>query len=206
MTLGLIIITVLISILCFYSEEWMGKLQFNPYQVYHRKQYYRLFTHAFVHADWIHLLINMYVLHSFGRAIESVFSELEMAGIIKSASFFYLLLYLGGLLFSPLVTLFKHKENILYNSVGASGAVSAVVFCVIFFVPMGKIQLYFLFPMPAIIFAIAYVIYSSIMSRRAKDNINHDAHLIGALFGFMFPIMVHPKLIYHFIHEIMNAF
>ena len=184
----------------------MGKLQFNPYQVFHRKQYYRLFTHAFVHADWIHLLINMYVLHSFGMAVESIFSQLEAVDVLKSASLYYFLLYVGGLLFSPLVTLFKHRDNFHYNSVGASGAVSAVVFCAIFFMPMGKIQLYFLFPMPAILFAVLYLIYSSIMSKRGKDHINHDAHLIGALFGLLFPLIIDPKLIHHFFSEIFSVF
>lgn len=206
MTLVFVIITSIISIIAFSSEVIMRKLQFNPYQVYHRKEFYRLFTHGFIHADWIHLLINMVVLHSFGRGIEGYFKELEYVGMIKSANFYFILLYIGGLLFSPLLTLFKHKDNYLYNAVGASGAVSAVVFCYIFFSPLQKIHFYFLLPIPGIVFGVAYLVYSSIMSRRAKDNINHDAHFIGALFGFFFPLIINVRLIIHFIDQFKNAF
>ena len=184
----------------------MEKLQFNPYQVYHRKEFYRLFTHGFVHTDWMHLIINMFVFYSFGRAIESYFKQLEYIGMIKSANLYFILLYIGGLLFSPLITLFKHKDNYMYNAVGASGAVSAVVFCYIFFSPLQKIHFYFLLPIPGIVFGIAYLIYSSIMSKRAKDNINHDAHFVGALFGFFFPLIINVRFIFDFIDQIKNAF
>lgn len=201
MTIGIIIITSVISIICFSRPELMARLQFNPYLVYHRKEYYRLFSHAFLHADWLHLIVNMFVLFSFGTTVENYFNQLSIAGLLKNPNLIYIILYIGSLLFATTTTLIKHKDDSLYNSVGASGAVSAIVFTSIFFAPLNKLFLYFI-PLPGIIAGILYLVYSQYMSKRGKDNINHDAHLLGAIFGFLFPLFIDPGLVKLFLQQL----
>jgi membrane associated rhomboid family serine protease len=202
MTLIIVIVTSVISILAFYSENLMSRLIFNPYQVVHRKEWWRLLSHGFLHADWVHLIVNMIVLYSFGRNVESWINQLRIEDYIKSPILTYSLLYFGGIIISTVPTLIKQRNNYMYNSVGASGAVSAVVFTSIFFSPMDKIYFFGAIPIPGIIFAVIYLIYSSYMSRRGKDNINHDAHFAGAVFGFIFPVFIDFDMISHFV----NAF
>jgi membrane associated rhomboid family serine protease len=202
MTLIIVIVTSVISILAFYSENLMSRLIFNPYQVVHRKEWWRLLSHGFLHADWVHLIVNMLVLYSFGRNVESWINQLRVEDYIKSPILTYSLLYFGGIIISTVPTLIKQRNNYMYNSVGASGAVSAVVFTSIFFSPMDKIYFFGAIPIPGIIFAVIYLIYSSYMSRRGKDNINHDAHFAGAVFGFIFPVFIDFDMISHFV----NAF
>ena len=203
MTLVIIIITSLITIISFGRPDLMSKMQFNPYRVYHKKEYYRLFTHAFLHADWMHLIINMFVLFSFGTTVEHYFKQLAIAGLLKNPNISFLILYTGGILFATTTTLYKHKNNTWYNSVGASGAVSAIVFTSIFFAPLNKLFLYFI-PLPGIIAGVLYLAYSHYMSKKSKDNINHDAHLLGAIFGFVFPIFIDPELIKLFFQQLIQ--
>ena len=204
MTFVFIIITCIVSILSFNNEQLFSKLQFNPYQVYHRKEYYRLLSHGFVHADWMHLLVNMFVLYSFGTAVESYFGQLEAAGMMQYGKAWFALMYLAAIIFASVTTLKKHKDDIFYNSVGASGAVSAVLFCSIFFNPWAKLGLYFVIPVPAIIFGAGYLIYTQYMSKRGTDNINHDAHFIGAVFGFLFPLLIKVSFISIFINQLLG--
>lgn len=206
MTILLIVITSVISILGFNNREIFEKLQLNPYATYHKKEWYRIVSHGFLHADWIHLFINMFVLYSFGNSVENIFKQLAYEGIIKSPVLSFVLLYFISMAFATITTIVKHKDNYYYNSVGASGAVSAVVFTHIFFLPIHPIELYAIIPIPGIILGIAYLIYSQYMSKKAKDNVNHDAHFIGAVFGFLFPIALQPKLINVFLNQIFSIF
>jgi len=159
------------------------------------KEYFRFISYGFVHADWAHLLINMFVFYSFGSSV-LYFSE----WYFKYPELFFLALYFGGLVMSTLYSFFKHKDNFNYAAVGASGAVSAVVFASILFYPMGSIRL-FLIPIdiPAFVFGFLYLIYSAVMARRGRDNVGHDAHFYGALFGLVFPIVIMPQLFQIFI-------
>ncbi|HCY00626.1 MAG TPA: rhomboid family intramembrane serine protease [Bacteroidales bacterium] len=202
MTIPIIIITAIVSIMSLNNRTLMEKLQFNPYNTYHKKQWYRLITHAFVHADYMHLFINMLVFLSFGIAVEKMFGELKLIGIISNPTFHFVTLYLGGTIIASLTTLKKHKDNYYYNSVGASGAVSAVVFTSIFFQPLSNLYLMGIIPIPAIIFGVFYLIYSHYMSRKSTDNINHDAHFIGAVFGFIYPLLIDPKLFKIFLNQL----
>ncbi len=199
MTLIIIIVTLIISVIAFYSEEIMSKMMLNPYQVYHKREWYRMITHGFLHADWTHLIINMIVLYSFGSNVEGWFRKLKMAGYIDSVAVTYSLLYFGGIVVSSMITLFRHRNNRWYNSVGASGAVSAVIFTSIFFNPLDRLYFFAVIPIPGIVFAILYLVYSSYMSRRSRDNINHDAHFLGAVYGFVFPFLIDLDLISHFL-------
>ena len=146
----------------------------------------------------MHLLINMFVLYSFGQAVEYYY-EREFGG---NAVWFYMALYVGALVASDLFTYNKHKEDVMYRGLGASGAVSAVVFASILFDPMGEISLYFVIKMPSIVLGIGYLAYSWYMSKNSRDNVNHDAHFYGAVFGFVFTLLLHPSLLSEFIGKI----
>lgn len=202
MTFIIIAITGVISFMAFSNRQLMSKLLLSPYQVIHSKQWYRVLSHILVHADFMHLLINMIVLLSFGLAVESIFGQLQSSGIIGSSTLHFFTLYIGGAVISCLTTLRKHKDNYYYQAVGASGAVSAVVFASIFFRPLDKLYIMGILPVPAILFGVAYLIYSHYMSKKSSDNINHDAHFIGAVFGFIYPLLVDPKLIRIFLNQL----
>lgn len=198
MTILIIIITVAVSFAAFNKRSLVDKLQFNASKIYHNKEYHRLITHAFVHANWEHLIVNMIVLFSFGRAVENYFHY----AFGRNATFYYILLYLGGILFSNLYAIFKHKNNFYYNAVGASGAVSAVLFAAIFFDPWNPVYFFGLIKFPGIVFAALYLFYSYYMSRKQNDNVAHDAHFLGALFGFVFPILIDSDLMRQFLDKL----
>jgi membrane associated rhomboid family serine protease len=201
LTLVIVLITSIFSVLAFSHHSLIYKYQFNPYQIINRRQYERLILHAFLHANWTHLIINMLVLYSFGIALERYFQQYFGANWIP----YYLILYFGAILVSPLYSLFKHRKDYLYNAVGASGAVSAVVFATIFFDPWNKIYFFMAIPMPGIVFAVLYLVYSWVQSIRSKDNIAHDTHFFGALFGFLMPILLNPDLLNLFIRQLTRS-
>ncbi len=198
MTILIIIITAVVSYAAFNRREMADKMKFNASKIVHNKEYYRLVSHAFIHANWEHLIVNMIVLFSFGGAVEQYFKY----QFGRSHTFYFLLLYLGGILFSNLYALIRHRNNFYYNAVGASGAVSAVLFCAIFFDPWNPVYFFGLIRFPGIIFAALYLAYSYYMSRKETDNVAHDAHFLGALFGFCFPILIEPDLLRTFIDKL----
>jgi len=204
MTIFIIIVTSLISIVAFGNRELFEKLQLNPYKVYHKKEWYRIISHGFLHADWVHLIINMIVLLSFGSAVENIFNQLAAKGIIKSPVLVFVLLYFISMIAATLTSVVKQKNNAWYNSVGASGAVSAVIFTSIFFQPLARLYLYAVIPIPGIVFGVLYLGYSHYMSKKGGDNINHDAHFIGAVVGFIFPLFIDPSLIHVFLNQLFN--
>lgn len=204
MTIFIIIVTSLISIVAFGNRELFEKLQLNPYKVYHKKEWYRIISHGFLHADWVHLIINMIVLLSFGSAVENIFKQLAANGIIQSPVLVFVLLYFISMIAATLTSVVKQKNNAWYNSVGASGAVSAVIFTSIFFQPLARLYLYAVIPIPGIVFGVLYLGYSHYMSKKGGDNINHDAHFIGAVVGFIFPLFIDPSLIHVFLNQLFN--
>lgn len=202
MTIVLIIITVAISVLAFQNRSMFIRLQFNPYQVIHRREYYRILSHGFIHANWWHLFVNMFVLYFFGSTVELYLGQLAANGIIRYPVLIFIVFYLLAIVFAASMSLYRHRDDPWYNSVGASGAVSAVLFFSIFFDPWNMIGVYFI-PVPGIIFAVLYVAYSHYQSKRGGDNIAHDAHLLGAVFGFVFPLFLELELIKHFISKLL---
>lgn len=197
MTLNLLIVavTVIISILAFNNRELAEKLRFNAYLIKHEKQSWRFFSYGLIHAGWLHLIINMYVLYSFGRIVES-FLQLHfgLKGVL-----YYGLLYLGGIIFSVLFDFRKYKDDIYYNAVGASGAVSAVLFASILVNPGMELFIFPIpFPVPSWVFGILYLIYSAYMGKKGADNIGHNAHFWGAVFGIVFIAITTPAAIGHF--------
>jgi membrane associated rhomboid family serine protease len=200
-TIIIVVVTAILSILCFSNENLFSRLDFEPYRINKKNEYLRFISHTFVHADWVHLIINMLVFYSFGRYVEQIFGALQERGTIFSGDLFYLLLYFGGAVIASVPSFIKHKEDPNYVSVGASGAVSAVLFSSIFFSPMEKIYFYAVIPMPGIVFGVLYLAYSSYMAKKGNDNVNHDAHFWGAVFGFLFPVILDPSLISNFINQ-----
>ena len=198
-TIIVIVVTILVSVIAMNSEELFARLRFNAYDVRHSNQWYRFFTYGFVHAGYIHLFINMIVLYSFGRIVESGFAS-WFAG---KAGFYYILLYVGGLILSIIPAFGKHKNDVFYNAVGASGAISAVVFSSIILNPAGKIFFFFIpVPIPAPLFGILYLAYEYYMGKRGRDNIGHDAHFWGAIFGIIFTIALKPEIAVSFLRQI----
>ncbi|MGC9352801.1 MAG: rhomboid family intramembrane serine protease [Mariniphaga sp.] len=193
-------ITAVVSFLAFQNVSLMEKLQFNAAQVVHRKQYFRLISHAFVHVSWTHLIVNMLVLYFFGRSVENYFGYF----FGNRAEFYFIILYLGGILVSNVWSLIKHQNDYYYNAVGASGAVSAVLFTFIFLDPWEMLYLFAIIPIPGIVFGVGYLIYSYQMGKRKSDNVAHDAHFLGAVFGFVFPIILKPELFSRFIELLPN--
>jgi membrane associated rhomboid family serine protease len=198
-TLIIIIVTSAISVSAFSKPELMYRYQFNPYMVVNRKEWYRFFTHGFLHADWMHLIINMLVLYFFGSVVEKYF--ILAFGPVKGIVLF-VILYASSLVAASVTTFEKHKQNHYYNAVGASGAVSAILFSSIVFNPWMKIYLYGIIGLPGIAWALIYVGYCVYMGKKGQDNINHEAHLWGAIFGFVFTIAFKPSLFLHFIDQL----
>jgi membrane associated rhomboid family serine protease len=200
-TIIIILITSTISVVAFSERTLFARLQFNPYQVWHRKEWYRIITHGVLHADWVHLIVNMLILFSFGRSIEDAFRTMASHTWIEHPMLWYAIFYLLSLIVSSLTTLRKHKDDIGYNSVGASGAVSAVLFCSIFFNPHTTLLVMGIIPVKAFVFGPLYLLYSYYSARKANDHINHDAHLLGAVFGFCFPLIIDVRLIRWFVEQ-----
>jgi membrane associated rhomboid family serine protease len=182
-TLIIIIVTTLVSLSGFSSHKVMDDLIFYPPAVSKQKQWWRFITCGLIHADFGHLILNMYALYIFGGNVEKAF--LGIFG--QYGSFVYLLMYISALIVCLLPTYRKHRNDYHYRSLGASGAVSAVVFCFILLFPLQKLGLIF-FPVmiPGFIFGTLYLIVSSILEKRSRDNINHSAHIWGALYGVVF--------------------
>ncbi|MFK7950031.1 MAG: rhomboid family intramembrane serine protease [Saprospiraceae bacterium] len=186
-TLLIVIMTGIISYQAFENPRMKGRLLFVPDVINRMGQYDRFLTHGFIHGDWMHLLINLFVLHSFGEAAEFRFKE--HFGALNGA-ILYTVLYIGGIVVSSIPSYIKHKDNRLYGALGASGAVSAVVFVNIFFNPWSEILLYLFIPIPIVLAGIAYLMYSDYMGKNGNDNIGHDAHFYGAVWGFSFTVLV----------------
>ncbi|NVO18213.1 MAG: rhomboid family intramembrane serine protease [Bacteroidetes bacterium] len=202
-TLAIIGISSLVSIIAFGNTDLYKRLMFNAYDIKHFKHSYRFLSYGLVHASWIHLIINMMVLYSFGSNVELRYG---MVFGVKGI-FYYLLLYIGGIVLSTTPSYGKYKDDYSYNAVGASGAVSGIVFASIVFDPLSKIYLFLIpFGIPAIIFGILYLVYSWYMSKKNLDNIGHDAHFWGAVFGFVFTLALKPSLFAIFLQQILSFF
>jgi len=203
LTLIIIIITGLISYQAFNNPGLMYKLQHSPYQEAHNKEWYRFISSGFVHVDWTHLLINMFVFYSFGQDVEYEF--VDRMGEVKGRVGF-LAMYLLTIIFGDIPTFVKHKDNQGFASVGASGAVSGILFAFVIFQPWAMLLLFFVIPCPAIVAAVLYLVYSSWASRNQSSRIDHDAHFYGAVFGFIFTIVLQPSLFSLFWENLINGF
>lgn len=170
----IIIINCVVSYLALNNPQVMNRLILTPYWVERKNEYYRFVTSGFIHANFMHLAFNMISLYFFGYLVES-----KLGGTL------FTLLYLLALVISDIPTYLKYKNNSHYASLGASGAVSAIIFASILFYPVNLIFVYFI-PVPAFLFAILYLAYSYYMDKRSGDTVNHSAHFYGAVVGLVF--------------------
>jgi membrane associated rhomboid family serine protease len=185
-------VTVAISLLAFYNDELYNKLILQPYNVSKGKYVYTLITSGFIHADWMHLLFNMMTFFFFAFQLEAKIGHWQFG-----------LLYMVSLVLSDLPSVAKHKKDFWYRSLGASGAISAVVFSYIMFNPFDSLYIMFLpIPIPAILFGALYLVYCSYASKKGIGNINHDAHFFGALSGLILTIILIPHSAHDFIQAI----
>lgn len=197
-------ITGWVTYKAFQDGQLKWKFVFNAYQIKHRNEWYRLFSHGLIHADWIHFGFNAYVLFSFGRIVELTY--LQVFGITKGYVN-YILLYVGALAVSCFYSFAKHHDNPNYNALGASGAVSAVLFSSIAIYPTMPLQIIFIpINIPAWIMGGLYLLYSNYMAKKQMDNIGHDAHFWGAVFGFVVTFVFDPSLFAEFINQIKSTF
>ncbi len=191
-------VTVLVSLLAFQQEKIMRDGMHFPYWEYRSGEYHRLLTAGFLHGDLMHLAFNMYALYGFGGLVESWFGD-NMPG----GRFFYLLYYLLGIVLANIPTYHKNKQNSNFRSIGASGAVSAVIFTSILLMPDLELMIMFIpIPIKGWIFGILYLLYSSYASKNNDDTIDHEAHFWGAVYGLALPLVLEPSLLSRFISMI----
>jgi membrane associated rhomboid family serine protease len=187
-TLTIIIVTCVITLTGFRNGKVVDELIFWPPAINKNHQYYRFISCGLIHADYMHLIFNMLTLYFFGT-----FMEAHYQGELGLQKWYYLALYIGALIVSNIPTYLKHRNDYNYRSLGASGAVSAVLFAFILLYPWQRI-IVLVFPVPAIVYGALFLVYSAYMSRKGGDNVNHDAHFYGALFGILFTIAVSPDV------------
>lgn len=194
----IVAITCIVSFLAFNNTVLRGQLIFHPLTINRNKQWYRFVSSGFIHADGMHLAINMFVLWSFGSAIESYYYPYAVG---DNSLLMFLILYFGGIAVSSIPTYLQHKSNANYSALGASGGVSAVVFAVIVFAPWQNLYLYGLIAIPQILAGGAYLYYSWYMDKKGSDNIGHMAHFSGAIWGFVFTCCMNFDLLPSFIQK-----
>lgn len=197
LTVILIVINVVVSYAAFQNPSLNYKLINNPVAV-KNGQWYRMLTSGFIHGNWAHLGFNMFTLYFFGQNVEYTFFALKG----EMGTVYFIVFYLLAIVASDVITVIKHRDNPGYNSLGASGGVSAIVFCSIMFYPTESICLYGFICLPGFILGSVYLVYSYMKSDSFSDNINHDAHLYGALFGLLFSVMIDPSVLAHFFVQI----
>lgn len=185
-TLLIVVMTGILSYQAFGNPRMRGRMLFIPDVINRMGEYDRFLTHGFIHADWMHLLINLFVLYQFGEFAELYF---KAAYGPSMGAILYTVLYIGGIVVSSIPSYVKHKENRMYAALGASGAVSAVVFVNIFFDPWNILYLYFIIPIPIVLAGVLYLWYSDYMGKKGRDNVGHDAHFYGAVWGFSFTVL-----------------
>jgi membrane associated rhomboid family serine protease len=195
-TLAIIAVTCIVSIIAFNNRRLLDDLMLWPPAIQRHREYHRLVTYGLVHADFNHLFFNMLTLFFFGRVMEGFYAA-------RLGALGFLLFYLGGLVGSILPSYLKNRGNAAYRSLGASGAVSAVLFAYILLAPWSRI-IVFVVPMPAIVYAVLYTAYSIYMDRRGQGNINHSAHLWGAAYGVVFTVLIYPPVLPYFLSQLSH--
>jgi len=189
------VFTLITSIYAFNDPQIYGKFMLHPYSVGKGKKLYTFITSGLIHADWMHLFFNMFTFYAFAFNLERTIGHWQFG-----------VLYFVSLVLSDVPTMVKHKNDFWYNSLGASGAISGVLFSYILFYPFSPLRI---FPIPidiyAIIFAVLYLVYCWYASKNAKDHINHDAHFFGALTGIIVTILLVPGIIPNFINTLTGG-
>ena len=194
-TLLIIAVTCVVSFAAFSDRRLFDALILWPPAV-RRGQYYRLLSYGLIHADGAHLFFNMFTLYFFGAAMAGLYQRLL-------GPFGFVIFYAGALLVSILPAYLRHRDDSGYRSLGASGAVSAVLFAFILVQPWATIVV-FVLPVPAIVYAVLYLGYTYYMDRQRSDRINHSAHLWGALYGVVATALIAPRVLPWFLSQLMQ--
>jgi membrane associated rhomboid family serine protease len=195
----LVLFTAAISLIAFNRPQLLHDSLFEPRRVWHNGEWWRMITSGFLHADIFHLLFNMIALFSFGEYVLYFFHQFDE----KNGSLLYVIFYLMAIPASSVIDLLQHKDNPQYRALGASGAVSAVIFAAILFAPKIQVVLFFALPIPGYIFGPLYLLYCSYMAKRGQDNIGHMAHFMGSIYGFLVPVCLEPSLLQRFFQQII---
>ncbi len=203
-TYTLLAVIAIFSIICFNDREAMSKYLFYPYGIKRYKEHYRFLTHAFIHGDIIHLLFNCLALYSFGLALEEGYFPYFFGE--KLGKLYFLLLFTGGIYAASITEYLRNKDNSSYSSLGASGAISSVMFSYIILSPKSTIGLFFI-PMPGWIAGVVLLGLSVFLIQRKRkglhqDTISHESHFWGAIFGILFTIVIKPDSLTQFIKQI----
>jgi len=195
------IFTIVTSIYAFSNAEVYGKFMLHPYSVSRGRRIYSIITSGLIHKDWPHLLVNMLSYYFFAFTLEKTFVSLSSWG-----HFQFGLLYIISIILSDITSIFKHKEHFWFNSLGASGAVCAVVFSYILFYPMNKMMIFPIpIPIPAVLYGFLFLGYCVYASRNSRDAINHDAHFYGALTGVLLTIIYYPDIAGYFVNQLTGG-
>ncbi len=200
LTTLLIVVMVGMSLYASNRPELQFKLLMNPYRVKTHHEYYRFLSSGFVHGGFMHLFFNCFALYFFGSNVEYIFQQLFP--FWHHALF--IALFVLGVIVSDIPTFLKYKNQPGYNSLGASGGVSSVIFSSILFMPTADICLYGILCLPGFILGAIYLVYSYYSAKTSSDNINHDAHFYGAVFGLVFTILIKPRVVFSFVEQIRN--
>ncbi len=198
----IIIVTVGMSLYALSNQSVLYGWMMNPKAIDQNREYHRFITSGFIHADFMHLFFNMFTLYSFGGLIEQVFTQ-KFDNDPRIGSVAYVIFYIIAIVAADIPTFIKHRKDSNYNSLGASGAVSAVIFGAILFVPTAQLQVFFI-PMPAFIFAGLYLAFTYYEMQRGNGYINHSAHWWGAIFGVVVMVIMYPEAVPSFINQIAN--
>lgn len=203
LTLILVIFTCLISYQGIRNYAIVERFKHNPLRESRYKEYFRLLTSGFLHGDWAHLAINMFVLYSFGDYMERYFTHQFGEGAGK---IIFLAAYLVNIILANIPTLLKHRDEPGFSSIGASGAVSGIIFMFILLNPWQMIHLFFVIPIPAVLAGVGYLAYSSFASKNERGRIDHSAHFAGAIAGMFILAILSPKVIADFGTKVIRDF
>jgi len=204
LTYAIMAITVITSYLAFNNSSLKNKLLFHPFTIKRENEWFRFLGHGFIHSNWTHLIFNMVTMFFFGKHVEIVFKNHfgEMMGSIH-----FLLLYFLGMILASAYSYFKHQDDSYYGALGASGAVSAALFASIILAPTNSLFIFPLpLPIPAVIFGPLYLAYCVYMGRAGRDNVGHDAHFFGAVFGIIYTLVINLDFGIHFLNTIKNTY
>lgn len=189
------VFTILASLYGFYGDPKVFRgMMLHPHSIHRKKSYYTIITSGFIHADFNHLIFNMLSYFFFAFSLEKIIGHWQFA-----------LIYITGIVLSDISSIVKNKNNISYYSLGASGAISSVLFSYILFDPMSKIYIFFIpIGIPAYIFALLYLGYCVYASKTQSDNINHEAHFWGAINGWLITIILYPHVFEYFLKSVLG--